>query len=259
MQVLISYTQYFWKYFLVRSEFKIVSVIFQHSSKCYNTGAVFCTLNTHDETRKLHFILDVPRLLSTKRHQSTKAVHLTTKQKSISVIFIQHLFIYKIIQQSIIVIIVVNNCLSSSYVPYSTISIKIISERSSMKRRSQYKSLFRNFDSPTLINPIVSNLPTSLQERWTVEATKYKKRESVIYPPFTFFIDLLKNITRMKNNPSFKSSRSDGEKPLENHSRNFCNTVVGARTTETLSSPNNVSIVNTLTYIDVPFPSLFIH
>lgn len=50
------------------------------------------------------------------------------------------------------------------------------------------QSLFGHFDSPTGINPIVAKLPTYLQDKWTAEATKYKKRESVVYPPFTFFI-----------------------------------------------------------------------
>ena len=83
-----------------------------------------------------------------------------------------------------------------------------------MKRQSQYASLFGYFDSPTGINPIVAKLPTYLQDKWTAEATQYKKQESAVYPPFTFFIDFLKDITRMKNGPSFNYSYSDGEKPL---------------------------------------------
>lgn len=78
-----------------------------------------------------------------------------------------------------------------------------------------------------------------------MEATKYKKSESAVYPPFTFFIDFLKDITRMENDPSFNYSCFDGEKPFVNHPRNVRNTVVAARKTETLSSTNNASIENT--------------
>lgn len=92
--------------------------------------------------------------------------------------------------------------------------VDLVEEIASVKRQSMYASLFGHFDSPTGINPIVAKLPTYLQDKWTAEVTKYKKRESAVYPPFTFFIDFLKDITRMKNNPSFTYSYSDGEKPL---------------------------------------------
>lgn len=53
----------------------------------------------------------------------------------------------------------------------------------------------------------------------------------------------------MKNDPSFNYSYSDGEKPFVNHPRNVRNTVVAARKTETLSSPNNISIENTEVHV----------
>lgn len=124
--------------------------------------------------------------------------------------------------------------------------VDLVEEIASVKPQSQYALLFRHFDSPHGINSIIAKLPTFLQDKWTVETTKYKKRESAVYPPFTFFIDyFLNDITRMKNNPSFNYSCSNGEKPFVNHPRNLHDTVVAARTTETLSSPNNISIENT--------------
>lgn len=73
-----------------------------------------------------------------------------------------------------------------------------------------------------------------------MEASKYKKCESVVYPPFTSLS------TRMKKDPSFNYSCFDGEKPFENYPRHSRNTVVAARTTETLSLPSNVSIEETV-------------
>ncbi|XP_062612368.1 uncharacterized protein LOC134274127 [Saccostrea cucullata] len=123
--------------------------------------------------------------------------------------------------------------------------LDLVEEIASVKRQSQYASLFGYFDSPTGINPIVTKLPTSLQDKWTAEATKYKKRESAIYPPFTFFINFLKDMARMKNDPSFNYSCSDGEKPYVNHPKNFQKTtVVAARKTETQSSSNHVLTEN---------------
>lgn len=70
--------------------------------------------------------------------------------------------------------------------------VDLVEEIPSVKCQSQYASLFWHFDSPTGINPIVAILPTFLQDKWTVEATKYKNRESAVFQPITLFIDSLK-------------------------------------------------------------------
>lgn len=52
--------------------------------------------------------------------------------------------------------------------------VDLVKETASVKRQSQYASLNGHFYSPTGINPIVAKLPTFLQNKWTVDATKYK-------------------------------------------------------------------------------------
>lgn len=112
--------------------------------------------------------------------------------------------------------------------------VDLVEEVAAVKRQPQYTSLFAYYDSPTGINPLVLKLPTTLQDRWTVEATKYKKREAMVYPPFTFFVGFLKEIARMKNDPSFDYS-SNSEGPSVNHIQNSRKSaVVAVKKTETL-------------------------
>lgn len=112
--------------------------------------------------------------------------------------------------------------------------VDLVEEVAAVKRQPQYTSLFAYYDSPTGINPLVLKLPTTLQDRWTVEATKYKKREAMVYPPFTFFVGFLKEIARMKNDPSFDYS-SNSEGPSVNHIQiSRKSAVVAVKKTETL-------------------------
>jgi hypothetical protein len=89
--------------------------------------------------------------------------------------------------------------------------VDLVEEIVSVKRQPQYASLFAYFDAPTGINPLVLKLPTALQDKWTYEATKYKKRKAAVYPPFTFFVKFLKEMAQMKNDPSF--NYWDSERP----------------------------------------------
>ena len=110
----------------------------------------------------------------------------------------------------------------------------LVEEIASVKRQPQYASLFGYFDSLTGINPLVVKLPTALQEKWTVEATKYKKRAAAVYPPFTFFVSFLKDLARMKNDPSFNYS-GDSDKTVVHHTRSGRNpAVVSVQKTETI-------------------------
>ncbi|XP_069108972.1 uncharacterized protein [Argopecten irradians] len=114
--------------------------------------------------------------------------------------------------------------------------VDLVDEIASVKRQPRYASLFGYFDSPTGINPLVVKLPTGLQDRWTTAATKFKKCESSVYPPFTFFVSFLKDIAKMKNDPSFNYS-VDHEKSSGNHSRNSrTSAIVSVRKTETAPS-----------------------
>lgn len=46
-------------------------------------------------------------------------------------------------------------------------------------------------------------LPHNLQDRWTAEASQYKDRFKVPYPPFSFFEEFLRRQARIRSDPSF--------------------------------------------------------
>lgn len=58
-------------------------------------------------------------------------------------------------------------------------------------------------DSSTGMRPIVAKLPINLQEKWTTRATNYNSQNGVTYPPFTYLIQFVTEMNRIRNDPSF--------------------------------------------------------
>ncbi|XP_033753059.1 uncharacterized protein LOC117336558 [Pecten maximus] len=79
----------------------------------------------------------------------------------------------------------------------------IVTEVEAVKNNVKYRNLLAYFDSSSGVIPIVNKLPHSIQEKWTNEAVKFKRRSGVSYPPFSVFADFMRNIARVKNDPSF--------------------------------------------------------
>lgn len=79
----------------------------------------------------------------------------------------------------------------------------VMSEIESVKDNEQYATLFAYYDSSIGVNPVVSKLPTHLQNKWTERARKYKKSHEVTFPPFTFFVAFIREISTSMNDPSF--------------------------------------------------------
>ena len=79
----------------------------------------------------------------------------------------------------------------------------IVAEIESIKENEKYQTLFAYFDSSSGVSPIVCKLPYNLQEKWTTETVKYKKQFGVAYPPFTFFASFVREMSKVKNDPSF--------------------------------------------------------
>ena len=46
-------------------------------------------------------------------------------------------------------------------------------------------------------------MPYSLQEKWTTRAARYKTQHKTSFPPFSFFVDFVAEMSRVKNDPSF--------------------------------------------------------
>lgn len=58
-------------------------------------------------------------------------------------------------------------------------------------------------DSSTGMRPIVAKLPINLQEKWTTRATNYNLQNGVTYPPFTYLVQFVTEMSRIRNDPSF--------------------------------------------------------
>jgi hypothetical protein len=88
--------------------------------------------------------------------------------------------------------------------------LDILSELESTKCDEQYSHSLSYFDSSTGIIPIVNKLPYALQEKWTNRAATYKRQYGVPFPPLTFFVDFIRDMSEMENDPAFmyENSRS---------------------------------------------------
>jgi hypothetical protein len=79
----------------------------------------------------------------------------------------------------------------------------ILSEILCVKNQDEYSSLLAYFDSSVGVKPVVEKLPYSLQEKWTTRAARYKTQHKTSFPPFSFFVDFVAEMSRVKNDPSF--------------------------------------------------------
>ena len=80
----------------------------------------------------------------------------------------------------------------------------IVSEIEALKRNPTYSTLLAYFDSSSDVNPIIAKLPHNIQEKWTTEATNFKRRTRLPYPTFPVFVEFLETITKMRNDPSLQ-------------------------------------------------------
>ncbi|XP_062581855.1 uncharacterized protein LOC134243624 [Saccostrea cucullata] len=82
----------------------------------------------------------------------------------------------------------------------------LLSEIASIKENPTYASLLAYFDSSSGVNQVVAKLPYNLQMKWMDRASKYKTSQKVSFPPFTFFVNYVKEMTKMMNDPSFQET-----------------------------------------------------
>lgn len=72
------------------------------------------------------------------------------------------------------------------------------------------KPLLSHYDSSIGVTPIVNKLPHNLQEKWTYTAVKYMNDHDVAYPPFSIFVNVIRDQSRI--NPSFQYEGSQVNK-----------------------------------------------
>lgn len=124
----------------------------------------------------------------------------------------------------------------------------LVSEISSVKSQTQYATVFSHFDSSTGVNALVSKLPRNLQDKWTNEATRYKRKEKTAYPPFTFFHDFIHSLAEMTNDPSFNFGHTDRLTNQSTQRKGQKREVISARKTDTTVVTNVKENTQTLMY-----------
>jgi len=104
----------------------------------------------------------------------------------------------------------------------------ILSEIESCKENPKYATLLSYFDSSSGVRPIVNKLPFGLQEKWTSQASKYKSKYHVSFPPFSYFVKWIKEVCSVKNDPAFAYETTAVEK--DRRPRNTSNPVYARKT-----------------------------
>lgn len=62
------------------------------------------------------------------------------------------------------------------------------------------------YDSSAGVNPVVTKRPNYLQNKWTDHASRHKKSNNVMYPPFEVFVNFVGDHATRANDPSFDYS-----------------------------------------------------
>ncbi|XP_048755537.2 uncharacterized protein LOC125666410 [Ostrea edulis] len=84
----------------------------------------------------------------------------------------------------------------------------------SLKQQPMYQPLPAYFDSSVGVNPIIEKLPNYMKEKWVTRASRYKETNRQCFPPFKFFVDFVKEMSRVRNDPSFSYSET-GNPPMK--------------------------------------------
>jgi hypothetical protein len=81
--------------------------------------------------------------------------------------------------------------------------VDIMIEIESLMAKPQYTVLLSYFNSSSGVLLIINKLPYNIQEKWTMRAANYKKQHSVSFPPFSLVLNFVKEISKIRNDPSF--------------------------------------------------------
>ncbi|XP_062607729.1 uncharacterized protein LOC134269543 [Saccostrea cucullata] len=99
--------------------------------------------------------------------------------------------------------------------------LNILIKIESLMTNSVFASSLAYFNSSTGVNPIITKLPFNLQEKWITRASTYKKTNSVPFPPFTYFVAFIREISEVRNDPAFSfiSSRQSTVNKRQVHAK----------------------------------------
>ena len=79
--------------------------------------------------------------------------------------------------------------------------LDILTEIESAVSNPKCTLLLSYVNSSTRVLPILSKLPTSIQDKWATEASGYKKRYCVPYASLSFFVNFIMEMCEIRNDP----------------------------------------------------------
>ncbi|KAK7093723.1 uncharacterized protein [Littorina saxatilis] len=80
----------------------------------------------------------------------------------------------------------------------------ILDEIQCAKENPKLSLLFALYDSSAGVNSIVCKLPHAIRQKWITQASNYKQQHGVPFPPFTFLVEFLRNVSKVYNDPAFR-------------------------------------------------------
>ena len=105
----------------------------------------------------------------------------------------------------------------------------LAAEVESVKSDCAFGPAFAYYDTVSGLNEFVRKLPKRLREKWAVECDSFKVKNNMFHAPFMFFAQFLRNLARLKNEPSFvfdnvpvsasQSSSSSNQRPSNKANR----------------------------------------
>ena len=125
----------------------------------------------------------------------------------------------------------------------------IVAEIECVKENPKYQTLLGYFDSSSGVSPVVSKLPYNIQEKWTTEAVRYKKLHYVAYPPFTVFASFLRDIAKVRNDPSFMYESTPSVKATKKSSTNVFTKKTGVLQKASVSTPQENRLETTTQFL----------
>lgn len=106
----------------------------------------------------------------------------------------------------------------------------ILSEIECAMEDPKYANLLSYFNTSSGVLPIACKLPFHIQGKWTMRATKYKNYHKVAFPPFSEFVNFIREMCSMLNDPGLAFSEPPSNSNAHIKDRNQSRTVRVAKT-----------------------------
>ena len=115
----------------------------------------------------------------------------------------------------------------------------LLSEIEALKLDPKYSSILGYYDASSGVIPIVNKLPFNLREKWVTHASNYKKRHSVAFPPFYVFCPFVRDMSKIRNDPSLHYDVSNRDFTGRSDSHFQRKQPISSRKTEVVSQKAN--------------------